>query len=395
MRFNNSLILTISLFFLSSIVLGTVMAGSDVDPEISDNTGDNNGQGSQFRDIVSAWFSETNKTVLIHMKMDGSPPGLMDLANQQDTTVYEYEVYFDVEGKSYAVAAMVQYAAYIGEGTPIGGVYSTHSTWDWELREINYALGTDIINSESSAGGVADTNYNPSEVIMQWEVNKESIGIGEDILGRGQELTNTWAAVWNADSAPSDSQRDPHTQSDDWANTHHSNPGRNYRITGFSGIDYNIILSIENDHRETFGGTPAEFLVKVRNNGTHNFVVNFFSSEPPADWQVTLTPNSTTIAKGATRSLSVIITPPKKVANGTTESFRLEGSIKELEGNGTVPISPPLTLKVTALSSSEESEDGAWWENLAETIRDNIVIVGGAIVVVIIAIIILVILIRR
>jgi hypothetical protein len=392
MRFNNSLILIISLFFLSSIILGTVMAGDDVNPEIEDGTGEE--PGNPFRDIASAWFSENNASVIIKMKMAGQPPGLMDLANQQDTTIYEYEVYFDVEGKSFAVAAIVQYAAYIGEGTPIGGVYSTESSWNRELREVNYALGTDIINSESSLGDVSNSDYDSSEITLEWVVSKESLGIGEGKEGRNQELTNTWAAVWNADSTPSDSQRDPQN-AEDWAHTHHSNPGRNYRIKGFAGIDYNVVLSIEIDHRETFGGTPVEFLVKVQNNGTHNFQVIFFTSEPQPGWEITLTPNATTIAKGASRSLSVAVTPPKKVANGTELIFRVEGSIKELEGNGTIPIAPPLVLKVTALASSEDSEEGPWWENLINTISENIVIVGGAIVVVIIAIIILVILIRR
>lgn len=393
MRFKNSLILIISLIFFTSIISGTAMAGDESFPEIDDDTGEE--PGSPFRDIVSAWFNEDNVSIIISLKMAGSPPGLMDLANQQDTTVYEYEVYFDVEGVSYSVCAIVQYAAYIGEGTPLGGVYSTWNTWTFELREINYALGTDIIQSETTKGDVSDSDYHADNVVLVWEVSKESIGIGEGKEGRGKELTNTWAAVWNADSNPAGEQRNPATQAGDYANTHHSNPGRNYRITGFSGIDYNIVLSIENNERSTFGGTPVEFRVSVQNNGTHNFDVKFFTTEPPTGWTVVLTPNSTTVAKGATRPLSVTVTPPKDVANGTILILNVEGSIKELEGNGTVPIAPPLTLRVIGLSPPDDSEEGEWWENLMDTIQENLFIVGGAIAVVIIAIIILVVLIKR
>jgi hypothetical protein len=395
MRFKNSLILIISLIFLSSIILGTAMAGDESNPEIRDDTGEE--PGSPFRDIDSAWFEENNVSIIISLKMDGSPPGLMDLANQQDTTVYEYEVYFDVEGVSYSVCAIVQYAAYIGEGTPLGGVYSTSSTWTFELREINYAIGTDIIQSETTKGDVADSDYHGDSVVLEWEVSKESIGIGEGKEGRGKELTKTWAAVWNADSDanPPNAQRNPATQAVDYANTHYTDPGRSYRITGYAGIDYNIVLSIENNERSTFGGTPAEFRVNVQNNGTHNFEVIFFTSEPPEDWIVVLTPNSTTIARGATRPLSVTITPPKEVSNGTVLVLNIEGNIKELEGNGTVPIAPPLSLRVIGLSPPDDSEEGQWWENLIDTIQENLFIVGGAIAIVIIAIIILVVLIKR
>jgi hypothetical protein len=374
------------------------MAGDEVNPEIEDDTGEGNGAGGQFRDIDAAWFSEDNDTVIISLKMAGSPPGLMDLANQQDTTVYEYEVYFDVEGTSYAVAAIVQYAAYIGEGTPLGGVYSTHSSWGWELREINYALGTNIINSEASTGDVSDEDYDPNTVTLMWEVSKESIGIGEGIDGRGQELTNTWAAVWNADPSsgtPADAQRDPQTQSEDYAHTHHSDPGKSYRIRGFAGIDYNIVLSTDDNDKEAFGGTPTEFLVKVQNNGTHNFQVSFFTTAPLEGWTIVVDPNATTVTKTSSKTISVSVTPPKKVANGTVMTFRLEGNINEVEGNGTVPISPALELMVTGLASSGGEDEGNLLEDLINAITENIIIVGGSILVVIIAIIILAILIRR
>jgi hypothetical protein len=321
----------------------------------------------------------------------------MDLVNNPDTTTYEYEFYFDVEGSSFALVAIIQYAAYIGEGTPIGGVYSTEGTWEWELRGVNYATGTDIIQQENTIGGLESSNYDSQGVRLEGEVSKEDIGIEGGQEGRGKLLTNTWAAIWNADQNPSDGQRDPHTQAWDYAHTHHSDPGRDYRITGFSGIDYNIVLSTDESEKTTLGGTPVDFLVRVQNNGTHNFQVDFFTStELPDGWQVVLNPNSTTIARGATRSLQVTVTPPKKVANGTVQTLRIEGNIHEVEdGNGTIPVEPALSLTVVALAAPDEDSGGAWWENLIETITDNIVIVGGAIAVVIIAIVILVILIRR
>jgi hypothetical protein len=393
MKFANSLILIIMLLFVSSVILGVASGGSDLDPEVSDDTDEQ--PGNPFRDIVSAWFDETNDTVIIKLMMAGSPPGLMDLANQQDTTIYEYEVYFDVEETSYAAVAIIQYAAYIGEGTPLGGVYSTDSSWSWELREVNYAQGTDIIQSETTLGNVASSNYESDTITLTWEIDKVDIGIGEKSEGRGQLIENTWAAIWNTDDVSSDEQRDPRTQAWDYANTHHSDPGKTYRIRGFAGIDYNIELSTDNNEKKTFGGTPVDFLVNAKNNGTHNFQVFLFNGEPPQGWTVEINPNSTTIAKGANRPISVTVTPPKDVANNTKIFIKIEGNIKDIEGNGTVPIDKPLTITITGLSAPGEDEDKPWWENFIDTIKENILIVGGAIAVVIIAIIILAILIRR
>ena len=108
-----------------------------------------------------------------------------------------------------------------------------------------------------------------------------------------------------------------------------------------------------------------------------------------------INPNSTTIAKGANRPISVLVTPPKDVVNNTKILLKIEGNIQDIEGNGTVPVDPPLTLSIIGLSTPGENEEKPWWENLIDTIKENILIVGGAIAVVIIAIIILAILIRR
>ena len=98
------MVLIAGIIVLTSITFGSVMGGDIYDPEVEDETGDTQDPGMAFRDIESAWFGdEANTTLKISMKVAGEPPGLMDLANAQDTTIFEYEVYFDVEGRSYAV----------------------------------------------------------------------------------------------------------------------------------------------------------------------------------------------------------------------------------------------------------------------------------------------------
>jgi hypothetical protein len=396
MNINKALIILLSLFFLWSIILGTAIAGDDVNPEVSDDTGETEDPSMQFRDIDSVWIGdEGNDTIQMHMKLVGNPPGFADLAQTQDTETYDYEVYFDVEDKSYAVVAIIQYAALGGKGTPLEGFFSSESQWTWELREIDYAEGTDLIQSESKKSDITVFDYDSQDVILEWEINKEAIGIGIELEGRGQLIENTWAAIWNADDNSPGNQRDPKTQSWDYAHTHHSNPGKTYRITGFGGVDYNIVLSVTENEKETFGGTPVEFVVSARNNGTHNFEVDFFISDSPEGWIVEISPNSTMITKSASRPLTVTVTPPKSVENGTIAVLRIEGNINEIEGNGSVPVDPPLTLRIKGLSPPGENEEGAWWENLVDTIKDNIIIVGGAIAVVIIAIIIFAVLIKR
>ncbi len=396
MKGKNPLVLLCVLFFLSSLILGSAIAGDELNPEVEDDTGETEDPTKQFRDIDAGWFGgEDNATLTIYLKLAGAPPGLADLAQAQDTTTFEYEVYFDVEGKSYAVVAEIQYAASIGQGTPIGGVYSTSGGWNWELREVNYALGTDIIQSETSLGGLSDNAYSSDDVILEMEVNKGDIGIGEGFEGRGQKLENTWAAVWNADDNPSDSQRDPKGSAWDYAHTHHSDPGKPYNIKGQGDVDYNVELSVDESEKITFGGTPAEFLIRAHNNGSDEFLVDFTVTSPDDSWEVILNPNSTTIGVGTTRTISVSVTPPKDVQNGTILVVQIGGLIHALEGNSTIPILSTVTLKTIGLTPPDKNEDKGFLDNLIDMFKDNLAIIAGAIAIVIIAIIVLAVLIKR
>jgi hypothetical protein len=311
----------------------------------------------------------------------------MDLANAQDTTVYEYEVYFDVEGVGYAVVCSVQYATSIGTGTPIGGVYSPTTTWEAELREVIYAPFTDVIQSENflSALDQDHFDYDSENVVISWRINKEDIGVQAGFDGRGQKLVNTWAAVWNVDDAPSGNQRDPEANSWDYAQTHYTDPGRDYRIKGEGSVDYNVELSVQEDEKVTYGGTPAEFLVSVHNNGSQDFTVELFATFSSETWNVTLDPKVSTIAQGSTRNVEVAVTPPKDVDNGTTLIVVITGTIDLVEGNGTVGIQDSVVLTTTGLATSEE-DDNSWWDILMDNIMYMAAVIGIIIFVIIIII---------
>jgi hypothetical protein len=393
MNVKNIVVVLISLFFVSSLTLGIAMAGDENYPEVDDSIGDTENSDLGFRDIAAAWFGEDDEGnyTIISLKMAGSPPGLMDLANNPDTTTYEYEVYFDVGGQGYAVCAIIQYAASIGAGTPLGGVYSTTGQWLWELRTVKYNPNTDIIQSESYIGDVSINDYHSETVILEWTVNKEEIGIAPGFEGRGQALVNTWAAIWNADDYPSGSQRNP-ADAWDYAHTHFTYPGDPYYIQGVGSVDYNITLSCSETEKETYGGTPVKFLVTAYNGGTHNFLVDFNFLPSDESWLVELSPNSTTINKDNTRTISVTITPPKNVKNGTLFAVVIGGDIHEVDGNDdTVPILVPLPLMVIGLENPNATGEDSIWDIL----MDNLAIIVGVIAVVVVAVVVLVVLIRR
>ncbi|UCG69480.1 MAG: hypothetical protein JSV09_00185 [Thermoplasmata archaeon] len=394
MKVKGSLVILISLLLILNIIISTAIAGDEVNPEVDDETGEASEPGREFWDIAAAWIGdETNGTVSIFLKLAGPPPSLWDFSNEPDTTTYDYEVYFDVEGTNYAVSCSVQYAFVAGT------IYTFDEVWNWQLRSVTYAAHTDIIQSEENLVAISDNDYDPQLVAMVWTVDKEDIGVGVDMAGRGVLLTNTWAAIWNTNDLPSDSQRDPMAGTEggvaDYAHTHFSNPGKNYRITGAGGVDYNIELSVDVDEKTTYGGTPVEFLVHAHNNGSDAFQITFFPGEHDETWSILLSPNSTTITVGATRTITVTVTPPKKVANGTVLVVIIEGNIQRLDGNGTVPVQPHLTLRIVALESQDEDEEGAWWENILDTLRENLAIIAGVIAIIVIAIIVLAVLIRR
>lgn len=394
MKVKGTLVILISLLFVFNIIISTAIAGDEVNPEVDDETGEASEPGREFWDISAAWIGdESNDTINIYLKMAGPPPSLWDFSNDPDTTTYDYEVYFDVEGVGYAASCSVQYAFLAGN------IYTFDAAWAWELRKVTYAAHTDIIQSEESHVAISDSDYDPQLVAMVWTVNKEDIGVGVDMAGRGMLLTNTWAAIWNTNDLPSDSQRDPSAGSEggvaDYAHTHLSDPGKNYRITGFSGVDYNIELSVDEDEKTTYGGTPVEFLVSAHNNGSDPFEVDFFPGEFDETWSILLSPNSTTITVGATRTITVTVTPPKKVVNGTVLSVVVEGNIHRLDGNGTIPVQPHLSLRIVALESQEEDDGGQWWENILDTLKENLAIIAAVMAIIVIAIIVLVVLIRR
>jgi len=390
----NFLVLLTTLLFISNFTFGMALAGDQNNPEVDDDTGEISEPQRQFRDIDAAWFSETNDTIDVYMKLAGAPPSLYEFAQNIDTTTFDYEVYFDVEGVGYAVSVSIQYAFVAGT------IYTFDVPWVWELREINYAMNTDIIQSETVRYNIvddenSDAEYDPEGVILKWEVYKEDISVGLQMEGRGQELVNTWAAVWDATDNPADAQRDPSTQAWDSAHAHFSNPGLDYRVTGFGGVDYNIVLSVDIDERVTFGGTPAEFLVHAYNDGTESFTVDFFPQYSVESWSVDLSENRTTIVQGTSRTITVTVTPPKDVENGTVLIVRIEGNIHMIDGNGTVPVQPPLTLKTVALSLPDEENQGGWIEDLVEMLKQNLAIIAAVIAVIVVAIIILVVLVKK
>jgi hypothetical protein len=392
MKVKISLVLLIALFLMFGFIIIPVLGGDESDPEVDDTTGETNEPGREFRDIESAWFGpETNGTIMIYLKLAGSPPGLMDLAQTQDTTIFEYEVYFDINGKGYAVVAIIQYAANIGAGTPIGGVYATSGTWDWELRSVNYALGSDVVTSESTIDGIASNDYSSSNVVIEWEVEKSAIGIESGFEGRGQLLEDTWAAVWNADENPSSEQRSPDSQAWDYAHTHHSDPGEQYRITGKGGVDYNVILTVDELQKEAYGGSPTIFYIEAKNNGSGEVLVDFNFIPSDDSWSVVLDPNSTTISKGTSTTLKVEVTPPRDVANGTIFVVVIGGNIRAIDGNDTVPILTPVTLTAIGLTPLDDDDEGGF----LDMIMENLGIIVGAIAIVVVAIIVLAILIRK
>jgi hypothetical protein len=387
MKAKNLTVLLTLLFFVLSMTFGTALAGDETDPEVDDGIGDTE-PGREFRDIDAAWFSETNDTIKISLRLAGPPPSLLDFAQGIDTTTFDYEVYFDVEGTGYAASVSVQYAFVAGT------IYTFDVPWVWNVRKVIYAANTDIIQSETGIDGISGNTYEPQLVELQWQIDKEAVGVGIEFEGRGQELVNTWAAVWDADENLPDAQRDPHTQAWDHANTHRSDPGKTYRITGIGGVDYNIVLSVGNYEKVTYGGTPVEFLVSAYNNGTDAFTVDFFPGDYDETWSVVLNPNTTTIARGSIRTISVTVKPPKDVENGTVLVLKIEGDI-HIEGGDTVSVQPPLTLKIVALTPPDEKDGGGWLENFVSSLKANLAIIAAVIAVMVVAIIVLVVLIRK
>jgi hypothetical protein len=392
MKVKISLVLLIALFFILGFILTPVLGGDESNPEVDDTTGETNEPGREFRDIDSAWFGpETEDTIIISLKLAGSPPGLMDLAQTQDTTIFEYEVYFDINGNGFAVVAIIQYAANIGASTPVGGVYANSGTWDWELRSVNYALGSDVVTAENSIDGINSTDYYSSSVVIEWEIEKSALGIESGFEGRGEMLVDTWAAVWNADENPSSGQRNPDSQAWDYAHTHHSDPGEPYRIKGVGGVDYNVILTAEELQKEAYGGSPTIFYIEAKNNGSGEVLVDFNFVPSDDSWSVVLDPNSTTISKGTSNTLKVEITPPRDVANGTVFAVVIGGTIHAIDGNDTVPILTTVTLTAIGLTPLDKDDEGGF----LDMIMENLAIIVGAIAIVVVAIIVLAILIRK
>lgn len=393
---------------LLTVVLFGIASGEENDPEIVDEGGttDTSDPSKQFQNIDKVWFhDEDNKTFQITMKLAGAPHDLRTLyeAGQiMNWTNYDYEIYFTVGKSTYAASVRIQYAVYLGAGTPLGGIISLDINWDWEIRNISYASPySDDISSESESNNLGDGEHeytqSSEETLLTWTIDKNWVGVDYDVDGRGYVLSDTWAAVWDADANP-ENQKRKFNSAWDTANSH-TNPGRDYPIKGGS-VAYLIWLSTSNSEKATYAGEPAEFHIDARNNGSSDFNVDILASPIGANgWIVKLDPANLTIEKDTTRTFKVLVTPPEDVVNGTTVVVTIGGNIHKINGgtNDTVPIHDQgmVTLKVTGLEKEPEEDETSILEAFMDALMNNISIVAGLIAAVVLIIIIVAILKRR
>ncbi len=396
-----------TLIMLTGILFG-IASGEENDPEIVDEGGttDTDDPSKQFQNIDKVWFhDEENDTFQITMKLAGAPHDLRTLYESgqiRNWTNYDYEIYFTVGKTTYAASVRIRYAVYLGAGTPIGGIISPDINWDWEVRNVSYASPySDDISSESVSTDLGDGEHDytqsSEETLLTWVINKEWVGVPDDVEGRGYVLNDPWAAVWNADDNP-EGQKRKFNSAWDTANSH-TNPGRDYQIKG-GAVAYLIWLSTSNSEKSTYAGEPAEFFIDARNNGSNDFTVDFtYLYSGGNGWTVQLDPANLTIAKDTTRTFRVLVTPPEDVVNGTTVVVTIGGNIHKVNGgtNETVPIhnQGKVDLRVTALEKEPEEEESSILGAFLEALMNNISIVAGLIAAVVLIIIIIAILKRR
>ncbi len=328
--------------FLCALVLvvlsaGIAFGGSQTDPEILDCADD---IPYKFLDIDRAWFIEEDMdTLTVTLQLMDGPKDRLDFLSDvrsDNVTTYDFEVYFSFKDANYSVAARVQAAFHT---TLLGDVFLLSA----ELREIAY-IENGSIENETEIGSV-NWDWDSENTAFTFTVDKVSIGAPEP----KDVLTNTWAAVWDADKCPEDDARYLECAVDT-ANTY-LDPGREYEFTGGFEYLYDVeIYATETEATAEPGQTVVyNFSVSASTtnpNGTEIWAVPIAS----INWSISssLTKRNITGSANLTETLTVQV--PENAKNGTTCKVTLRVLMTIPEGeNETRLSSNTLTFSTTVI----------------------------------------------
>lgn len=349
------------LFILTLVAIAltalAVSAGTQADPEISDNSGDAGGRDSH--DILKGWVhAEDNTTITFRMEMTA-----LDAVSPRDdwltlpTTIYEY--YFSIEGSHYCARSTV----------PVHGPFAAFTSFS--LYEITYGASGNISYGESST--VAGS-YLVNDAAISMQVSKADIGSPS----QGEVVNHMWAASYfqprNEDKELMDEAMN------------YDNPGKKYIIRGQFTQLYSIVLRADN---ATMEGKPREvstFEITIVSGSTTDVQVNITNSSLPEGYFVNYSQSMPIdVPEEDSVKFTLVITVPGDAKNGTDVSIILYGKYLTEEGEELESNNLNLLLQVRFIPPKPQEEDRTIFTIMRDFVQDYYLYLVVVIVILIVA----------
>ncbi len=371
--------LAIAFSIIALFILPTpANAGTELDPEIDDGP---DALSYDFLDIESAWFDgpegESNTSLDITLRMVDGPKHISDFfqdVQNNNVTTYDFQIYFDFNEAHYAVAATVQ-AAFVSNflGEVIYG--------SQELREVDYDSYGNILNESTI-----------TQIQMEWDGDLKAMvfTVEKSYMGDpkvGDVLTHTWAAIWNADTYPNESNRSL-VNAEDTGNTY-NNPGRDFRFKGGLEFEYDLALYGETA-KKVKPGQSVTFSITLNASTTNMDPVSITIRYGIAkqNWTIEGSPEGRNISNQAVQiPLNITVTCPKSEQNGTTVRATVYAKLTIPEANNTY-LEDELELTIQVYGEyEEEDKDKSSLDEFLEFIMEPMIlsIIVGIMIVVFLA----------
>jgi hypothetical protein len=292
-----------------------VLAGTELDPEMTDVAGDAT-NGRSDMDILKAWVEDETNTTLTFRILTEALSLFSPRSDWQSLPQVLYDYYFTYASNNFAARASI----------PVHGPLAAFA--GFSLYRVEYGATGDNLTFTAADGSVSGS-YNSGGSYVEMRVLKENIGGPR----QGDVITHMWCAVYYQ-------PRGQDKQRIDTAMSFQS-PGRDYLVKGEFDEYYDVRLVTGNLTMSAAPRVPARFNITIRSSSSTDIYINLTATQPsvggrPAPGYVAVfSRNESTgihVQANSSVSLFLIVTPPDNATNGTDVGVMVGGTFQTEEG---------------------------------------------------------------
>ena len=344
-----------------AIVPMAVLAGTELDPEMTDVAGDAT-NGRSDMDILKAWVEDETNTTLTFRILTEALNLFSPRSDWQSLPQVIYDYYFTYASNNYAVRASI----------PVHGPLAAFA--GFSLYKVEYGATGDNLTFTAADGRVSGS-YNSGGTFVELTVLKENIGGPK----RGDLITHMWCAVYFQPRGQ-DQQRIDTAMS-------YQGPGRNYLVKGEFDEYYDVKLVTGNVTMNAAPRVPARYNITIKSTSTTDIYINLTNTTPPIGYKVVFAKNDTggiRVPANSSVSLLLTVTVPDNATNGTNVLITVSGKFQtKKEGKDIATNNLNLVVQVRFIPPKPPQKE----TSILGFIKDHITWVGtglGAVIVILV-----------